>query len=735
MTRKRKKANQKAPPEHKTEQKIAKGKRFQALFKLTKNHLTDNFYQPSTREELEEDLEVPIHHKEIFAAVLESLAEQQMVEVKGEKYFQKKIKQDTVTGVIRMHPRGFGFVQPEQTDLYSQDIFIPKPYTQNAVDGDRVEIVVHPELLSPKGPEGKVVAILSRGRTHVAGIIHGKDNYNNMLAYVPILGTDQAVIVEPWAERALKVGDRLVMEVIEWGGEDACTVCKVDRYLGHISDASCDVKAAIEEYNLRSEFPAPVIKEAKKIGSRVSVKDLEGREDLRDIESFTIDPTTAKDFDDALSLSKDSRGHYHLLVHIADVSHYVKKDSPVDMEAKQRCNSTYFPGICVPMLPPELSENLCSLKPKVNRLVVTVFMEIDKEGNLLQYRIARSVIKSAKRFTYHEAKEVLDGLKKSVHAPTLHLMVELCHLLKRKRFERGSIEFVLPEMRINVEEDGSPVGTEVIHYDITHQLVEEFMLKANEIVATHLCEKGIPVAFRIHDRPAEDNLRDFAILAGAFGFKLSETPTQVELQNLFNEALDTEYGQYLATSYIRRMRLALYSPDNIGHYGLSLSHYCHFTSPIRRYADLLIHRALFGEVFDKESLEVITNYCSEQERISSKAENSVILLKKLRLLAAILKKEPNKVYTAVITRVRNFGIFFEILDYMLEGFFSLSDLHNDYYVYQHDKEVLFGTHTETSIKAGDRIEVVLKYVDFITLESRWNLNEKENSYKKRKKYR
>lgn len=728
MVRKRKKANQKAPQE----EKIIKGKRFQSLFKLTKNHLGDPYYEPSDLEKLQIDLEIPPHHTGIFDAVLETLIDQNGVEIKEGKYYQKKIKLDTITGVIRMHPRGFGFVQPDQTDLYSQDIFIPKPYTQNAVDGDRVEIVVNPELVSPKGPEGKVVVILSRGRTHVAGIIHGKDNYGNLLAYVPILGTEQVVIVEPWEERPLKVGDRLVMEVIEWGGEDACTVCKVDRYLGHISDASCDVKAAIEEYNLRSVFPEPVIKEAKKIGERVSPKDLEGRVDLREIESFTIDPTTAKDFDDALSLSKDKRGHYHLHVHIADVSHYVKKDSPVDMEAKQRCNSTYFPGCCVPMLPPELSENLCSLKAKVNRLVVTVFVEIAPDGNVLNYRIERAVIKSAKRFTYEEAKEVLDGKKKSPHSPTLHLMVELCNLLKKKRFERGSIEFVLPEMRIKVEEDGVPTGTEIVQYDITHQLVEEFMLKANEIVAMHLTEKDIPVAYRIHDRPAEENLKDFSILAGAFGFKLSETPTQVELQNLFHEALDTEYGQYLATSYIRRMRLAVYSPDNVGHYGLSLTHYCHFTSPIRRYADLLIHRAIFGEVFDKESLEVMTNYCSEQERISAKAENSVILLKKLRLLAALLKKEPGKVYQAVVTRVRNFGIFFEILDYMLEGFFSLSELHNDYYVFQHEKEVLFGTRTGESLKAGDRIEVALKHVDFIMLESRWNLEQSQKRKKKNK---
>jgi ribonuclease R len=733
MARKRKKANQKAPHKAEPEKKIEKGKRYQAIYKAAKKHLADPYYQPAAYDELIQELQIPPYHEEIFAAVMKVLLEESFVELKEDKYVQKKIVKDRVTGMIRMHPRGFGFVQPDQTDLYSQDIFIPKPYTQNAVDGDRVDVEVHPEQLSPKGPEGKVIAILSRGRTHVAGIIVRKDRYGNLLAYVPIFGMDQAVIVEPWYERQLRDGDRVVMEVVEWGDDDSSAVCKVDRYLGHILDASCDIKAAIEEYDLRAAFPEPAVNEAKKIGSRVSQKDMEGREDLRGIECFTIDPTTAKDFDDALSLRKDHEGNYHLLVHIADVSHYVKKDSPVDMEAKLRCNSTYFPGCCVPMLPPELSENLCSLKPKVNRLVVTVFIEIDKEGNLRNYRIARSVIKSAKRFTYREAKEVLDGAKNSPHAPTLHLMVELCHLLKRKRFERGSIEFVLPEMRINIAEDGIPTGTEVIHYDITHQLVEEFMLKANEIVATHLCERGIPVAYRIHDRPAEENLRDFAILAGAFGYKLSETPTQTELQNLFNEALDTEYGQYLATSYIRRMRLAVYSPDNIGHYGLSLSHYCHFTSPIRRYADLLIHRAIFGEVFDRESLEVMTNYCSEQERVSSKAENSVILLKKLRLLNAIFKKEPEKVYTAIVTRVRNFGIFFEILDYMLEGFFSLSELHNDYYIFMPEKEILFGTHSNQSIKAGERIEVRLQHVDFITLESRWTLDKQENYPKKRKK--
>lgn len=694
---------------------------FQNLLKTTQQYVQGRGYHSMTETELFEKLKFVPQHRELFREIMTELIKQGVVEVSRNRFHCLKEREEVVSGILRVHPRGFGFLQADNPALYPQDIFIPKHLTQNAVDGDKVEVVINTEVISEKGPEGRVVTILSRGRTHLAGIISDIESYGDIVAYVPLLGTSRRVVVLPNEDHELKLGDRIVMAVVSWGDQDDETVCRMSHYLGHISDPTCDVKAAIEEYELRADFSRHVVEEAQHCGTRVSVKDIAQREDLREVECFTIDPDTAKDFDDALSLSKDRKGHYHLGVHIADVSHYVKPGTAMDDEAKQRCNSTYFPGTCIPMLPPELSDNLCSLKANVNRLTISVLMEFDSSGDLVNYRMSRTVIKSAKRFSYREAKEVLDGKTKSPHLATLQLMVELCGLLKRKRYERGSIEFAIPELVVRVDDKGVPTRMELVEYDITHQLVEEFMLKANEMVATHLTKLGKNLTYRVHDVPAEENMRDFATLAGAFGFTLSSDPTPQELQKLFDEALHTSYGQYLATSYIRRMRLAIYSPENIGHYGLSLSHYTHFTSPIRRYVDLVVHRILFGESDERRALELIAARSSEQERISAKAEGSVTLLKKLRLLQTVSEKEPKKQFEAVVTRVKNFGIFFEVLDFMLEGYLHVSELNGDYYVFDEKNMRLRGSYTGHSYHSGDRMTVMLKSIDFIHLESKWSL--------------
>lgn len=695
------------------------GKLFNNLLKTTQQFIQGRSFVPLTQSELIERLRLPEQHHEMFREVLDVLIERKIISETRGRYSCMQTSQDVVAGVMRLHPRGFGFVKPDNPTI-TQDIFIPKNLTKNAVDGDKVEVLINNESLSDKGPEGRVVSITSRARSHLAGIVREIGKNGTPYAYAPMLGLSQRIIVETDNED-LQVGDRIVMEVIEWGGKDSTTICKMSHHLGHISDASCDVPAAIEEYELRKDFPIKAVEEAREFGSQVSQKEIRKREDLRSTICFTIDPDTAKDFDDAISLNKDSKGHYHLGVHIADVSHYVATGTHLDNEAKMRCNSTYFPGYCLPMLPRELSDNLCSLKPNVNRLAVSVLMEFDYQGTLCNYRMTRSVIKSAKRFTYREAKEVLDGKKTSPHAVTLHLMVELCKLLKAKRYERGSIEFGMPELVVIVDDKGNPSHTDYVVYDITHQLVEEFMLKANETVAWHLSQEGKDLAYRVHDVPSEDNMKDFAILAAAFGFHLSPVPTPHEIQKLFDEAMDTPYGEYLATSYIRRMRLAAYSPDNIGHYGLSLTHYCHFTSPIRRYVDLVAHRILFHEVSDKITLQKISELCSEQERISAKAENSVNLLKKLRLLDSYHKEEPLRQYEAVVTRVKNFGIYFEVLDLMLENYLHVSELESDYYEYDDAAAVLRGRRYGQTFKAGDKITVMLSAVDFISLDSKWTL--------------
>lgn len=717
MTKNDKKSKKKeTSPQRSKETRI-----FDNLLKVTQQFMTGKSYVAMVESELFERLRLPEQYRELFGRVLDELKSTGVVEISQNRYSLKTSSAEIVTGIIRVHPRGFGFLQPEDSSKYPVDIFVPKHLTQNAVDGDSVEVLIDPTSFSEKGPEGKVVTILSRGRTHMAGVIQHVSKYGEILAYVPLLGLSQRVVVEPTEELQLKVGDRIVMEVTDWGTKDTETTCRFSHYIGHISDPSCDIKAAIEEFEIRSDFSQKTIQEAEDMGNRVTAEDLKDREDFRDIECFTIDPDTAKDFDDAISLRKDEKGYYYLGVHIADVSHYVRAGTALDKEAVMRCNSTYFPGTCIPMLPSVLSDNLCSLKANVNRLTVSVLITFDAQGNEIDYRISRSVIKSQKRFTYKEAKEVLDGQKKSKHGPTLQLMVELCGLLKKKRYERGSIEFAMPELVILVDKEGVPQGTDYITYDITHQLVEEFMLKTNETVAKHLASQGKDLTYRIHDNPAEEGMKDFAVLARAFGYNLSDTPTNAEIQVLFEEAMNSPYGQYLATSYIRRMRLAIYSPDNIGHFGLGLTHYCHFTSPIRRYIDLVIHRSLFQPAETYEDLELIANNCSEQERVSARAEGSVKLLKKLRLLDSRKKLDPNKQYEAIVTRVKNFGIIFEVIDVMLESYLHVSELDGDYYVYDDASVTLKGRHTNKTFTAGDKITVLLKNVNLITLESAWDL--------------
>lgn len=635
-----------------------------------------------------------------------------------------------VNGVLHVHSRGFGFLKPEQKNLPFKEVFIPKNYTHGAVDGDFVEVDVNEIWTSQKGPEGVVSRILKRGRTHVTGVITHLFSDQKGQAFVSTLGKQQSLKVIK-SKTPLQVGDRVVIHVTKWGSPIHEATGEVIDKMGHISDPSCDIQAAIEEFDLDDDFPEKALKEAEAFGNAITLKKGDKREDFRNIMTFTIDPKTAKDFDDALSLTLDNHGHYHLGVHIADVSAYVKPGTALDEEAKKRSNSVYFPGRVLPMLPENLSNNLCSLKPKVNRFTVSVLMEFSEEGELLNSRITKSIIKSQKRFTYEEAKEILDGKKQSPFAENLKLMETLCLILKKKRYERGSIEFAFPDIVVEVDKEGSPKDLHLIQYDISHQLVEEFMLKANETVATRLAKEGKPLTYRIHEEPHSENLREFASLATHFGFKLSLTPTSEELQQFFDEVRQSPFGQFLATAFIKSMKLATYSCDNVGHYGLQLDYYTHFTSPIRRYIDLVVHRLLFDEVKDND-LEKVALTCSEKERISAKAANGVVLLKKLRLLQTTLKKNPQAKFQAMITQVKNFGLFFEVTDFLLEGFIHISEIGDDYYIFYPDQRLLEGRHDSQQFIAGEPICVKPLSIDLTLSEVQWKLVHEKNSSSSKK---
>ncbi|MES2199750.1 MAG: VacB/RNase II family 3'-5' exoribonuclease [Chlamydiota bacterium] len=689
------------------------------LVKTFTKVFTDPSYTPLAKTDLYTLCNLTAPQKKIAQEVLQKLEQEELILIKGSTLHLKKARGEPFKGVLRMNPRGFGFVISDNPKHYPEDAFIAKNYLGGAVDGDTVEVELFLEKKIDKGPEGKIIHIHQRGRSQFAALVHIIEPSGTVIFYSPLLGLNKLIQSIAPTKKPLSYGDRVILQVIDWGDKTRPILCEVKSILGSISDASIDNIAAAEEFNIPKEFSASVIKQAKIFGDKVQKSDLKDRQDLTKIECFTVDPTTAKDFDDALSLHKDEEGYYHLGVHIADVAHYVTPGTPLDTEASVRSNSTYFPGSCIPMLPEELSNNLCSLKPKVVRLCVSVLMTFTPTGELSHHQIKRTYIKSAKRFSYEEAKLVLDGKKKSKHLPTLRLMVELCLLLKKKRNARGSIDFSLPEVVLELDPQGEPTSFKIIEYDITHQMVEEYMLKANEVVAKSLQDKNIPLIFRVHEEPSAESKEDFYALARTLGFHLSGTPTVLEIQKLFEDIKMTPYAQQLSIAFIRSMRLAIYSSQNIGHYGLSLQEYCHFTSPIRRYPDLIIQRVLFGEHSPEENLEAIAQRCSDKERVSFKAEQSVKTLKKLRFLKRWFDEDPSREYICHITKIRPFALSFELSPISVEGSLHVSEIHGDYFIYEPEKNSFVGRRTNIRFCIGDPIRMRLCSVDLVLLESKW----------------
>jgi ribonuclease R len=674
------------------------------LLEALKSYLSRPDYIPTSRTALFKELKISGKQQEMAKNFIEDMILEKEILIKASKiYYQGPQKHvPLIKGTLRMHPRGFGFVVPENRAIYPEDFFIAKHMTKTAVDGDLVEIKALPPSKKDKGPEGEVICILERSRSHLAGIVQQVSPTGEISLFSPLLGIHRQIRAEKFSH-PLRYGDRVIVKILDWGTQNKPIFCEITHHFGHISQASIDVTAAAEEFSLQKEFPPEVLEEVKKYSTTVSMHECHNRLDLTQEEAFTIDPTTAKDFDDALSLTKDNKGHYHLGVHIADVAHYVKPQSALDEEALRRCNSTYFPGTCLPMLPEELSNHLCSLKPKVIRLCVSVLMTFDAKGTLLKHEIRRSAIKSTCR----------------KHLPTLQLMVELCLLLKQKRYERGSIDFALAEVVLDIDPEGTPTSYHIVEYDITHQLVEEFMLKANEVTAKALSSQGLPVIFRIHEKPNEENIEDFFALARSLGFFVPAKPDSKDIQKLFEQAKTTTFAQQLSIGFIRSMKLASYSPENVGHFGLSLEEYCHFTSPIRRYPDLIIQRLLFNELPPHYDLEKIAQLCSEKERISFKAEQTVKTLKKLRLLKAWHTEDPNRKYTGFISKIKPYGLHFELSPLSVEGFLHVSALGWDYFVYEEGRNALVGRNSSTQFCVGDPIEVRLRSVDLVLLEAHW----------------
>ncbi len=621
-------------------------------------------------------------------------------------------KNSVILGKISIHPKGFGFVSPKKGGI--EDIFIPSQNINGAIDGDTVEVKITSR--SSKGFEGIVLSIKKRLRKQIVGTVIDLLKNGEGIIFSAATGEERDIILEKDKEIEWQIGDRVLLDLIKI--ENNITTCKCSKYLGNINDATKDTDIAIEEFQIPRKFPIAVIKEAKTFLKTIDID--ESRKDLTHLECYTIDPPNARDFDDALSIEKDENGEYHLGVHIADVSFFVRPNSKIDKEALKRGNSTYFIDLVVPMLPEELSNELCSLKENVDRFTASVLIHYSANGELITYKICRSIIRSRKRFTYETAKQILDKKIPSNYYTNLKLLVELCMHLKKQKKSRGCVELEMPELCLLLGENGVPTGKKWIEYDITHQMVEEFMLAANEIVATHLINQGKKSIFRIHEEPDLDNINDFLMFAKLLGFKLSKDVNQTNIQDIFQQAIDSPLLNQLAVKYIRSMKLAIYSKENIGHYGLSLTNYTHFTSPIRRYSDLVIHRLLFEDNYTP-NLEEIANKCTESERRSFKGELSVLKLKKIRYVDSLTNKNPNTIFEATITKVHHHGISFNISFINLDGFIHVSELNDDYYIFNQKWCTLTGESTGNNLTIGQRVRLLLTTVNLVFQECTWKI--------------
>lgn len=687
------------------------------LQQLLLQYSQDEKYLPQALDQISNHLQISAAQWPSLQRAAHLLESEDLLRVDDEGRLQA-VETLLVTGRISVHHKGFGFLQVGETlnlPHWRGEVFIAKAQMAGAVQGDTVQARVYTARISPKGPEGKVTRILRRERDTAVATLASRCSIG--FTARSSLFPGRTISLEPGAVPNLAAGDRVLFRLLNTENPEG-VVGEILQMLGSIDDAARDVPIAICEFHLPELHSEQARKEAASFGESIRPEMLAGRVDLREEEIFTVDPATARDFDDALSL-KWHEDHYHLGVHIADVAHFVRPGTALDREAQERCNSVYFPGTVVPMLPSELSDNLCSLKPHVERLTVSVSMQFDPSGQLVSSCIERSVIKSCRRFSYEQAREIIEGRCPDPLAPTLERMVQLCQLLKQKRRDRGSVDLAIPEWVVRCDSSGNPEAMEQHEYDFSHQMVEEFMLKANEVVAQTLDSAKRPLIYRIHEPPSEDVMENFVAFASAFGYKLTHPVGAEQVQRLFAEAAEEPFAPQLFLSYIRSMKQALYETHNLGHHGLSLTHYTHFTSPIRRYVDLTVLRSLLESPAPQEELVKIAKLCSERERTSARAEMSVIQLKKMRLLRRRWEGG-QRLFLSTITKVRPFGLYFDIDEFFLEGFLHISQLGREYFQFEAGEQVLRAK-SGRDFGCGDEITPKLLEVDLIALETEWTL--------------
>ncbi len=690
--------------------------------------MTQASYKPLLITELEGLLLVPKSDKEIFVKTINELEIEGKIFKTNNNRYGIPEKMNLVVGRLQGHDRGFGFVIPENED--TNDVFVSADSMNGAMHNDRVIARVNDKLSKTKKVEGEIVKILTRANSNIVGTFESSRNFGFVVSDDTRISGD--IFIPKNEFNKAKPGQKVVAEITKWPEKRRNAEGRIIEVIGNKNAPGVDILSIIKAYKFSETFPEVVSEQVKAIGDTISEESIKDRRNLRKLRMVTIDGEDAKDLDDAVSIEKKADGTYRLGVHIADVSYYVTENSPLDKEALNRGTSVYLVDRVIPMLPKELSNGICSLNPKVDRLAFSVMMDIDKTGKLTGHEIFESVININERMTYTNVYKILMNSDPEVSGKYEYLvddfnkMQELALILREKRRLRGSIDFDFPESKIILDDNGKPIEIKKYEITIANKLIEEFMLLCNETVAEHFFWTNTPFVYRVHEDPDSEKIETFAEFAHNMGYFLKGINKihPRALQDLLEKAKGTKEERILSTVMLRSLQKARYSNQNLGHFGLAARYYCHFTSPIRRYPDLIIHRmmkkALAGKIREdkieklNKKLSEIAKISSEREVAAAEAERDTEDLKKVEFM----KSHVGEVFDGIIANVTSFGMFVA-LENTVEGLVRMSDMNDDYYIFNDKQFSLIGERKRKIYKIGDTIKVKLvkasmetKQIDF-----------------------
>lgn len=645
-----------------------------------------------------------------------------------------KKKKQKIIGILRSNEKGFGFVEFE--DENKDDIFIPSQYINNALNGDTVEIKIIKEKKGDKRAEAKIVKVVKREKDTVIGIFQKSKNFGFVVPDDKKFNTD--IFIPKGKFKNAKNNDKVVAQITKYPEKGKNAEGVIVEVLGNINQAGVDMLSVIKEFDLPNEFPEQVLKEAKAIPQTIDLAQIKNRRDLRNNENmniFTIDGEDTKDIDDAVHVEKKENGNYILDVHIADVSHYVKKGSNLDNEAIFRGTSIYMLDSVIPMLPVELSNGICSLNAGEDRFALSCSMEIDENGKVVNSDVYKSVIRVTEKMNYNNVNKILNNLDEEIvkkyekYISDFKLMEELAHILKNRREKAGYLNLDIPESEIILDKNGRAVDVKKFEISFANEIIEHFMLTANETVAEKFYWMNYPFIYRVHEEPDIDKVKELNRFLWGIGYKIHISQDKVypiEFAKVLAEVKGKDEERVVSNLILRTLKLAKYENQNRGHFGIASKFYCHFTSPIRRYPDLFVHRMIseyldapkeIQEQFEMDS-QKYAERSSERETIATKAEREAESIKKAEFMESKVGQE----YDAIISSITPFGMFAE-LENTVEGLIRFEDMGDDYYIYDEERKQLIGEHTKKVYKIGEKIRIVvikaskvMRQIDFALIE-------------------